>query len=946
MLLKKTTICILLAISIASVHAQKNTRKGIIESEVSEKLSLNKGWRFHLGDIPFPEIKGHTMSYESAKAGKAWGAASPTYNDMSWRLLTLPHDWAVEQTIDSNANVSQGYRNRGIGWYRRSFRLNPTDKGKNLELQFEGVSTHCTVWVNGTVVHRNWSGYTSFYIDISAIAKYGEEVNNIAIKVDALDQEGWWYEGAGIYRNTWIVKRAPVHIITDGVFANPIKDNKGQWKIPAEITLENIGKQSAPLDVELAIIDQKGNRVARGIKKISVDALDISTAKIILSIKNPSLWSIEKPTLYKAVASIKQNGILRDSAVTLLGFRTTRFDADSGFFLNEKHIKIKGVCNHQDHAGVGVAMPNSILEFRLKKLKDMGVNAYRCSHNPPSIELLDLCDKMGIMVMDENRNFNSSPEYMRQLEWMVRRDRNHPSIILWSVFNEEPMQGTENGYEMVRRMSAAVKKLDKSRPVTAAMNGGFFTPVNVSQAVDVVGFNYQIDSYDAFHKVNPKLPLTSSEDVSGLMMRGEYKTDTLMNLVDSYDTQRPAWGETHRNAWKAIAERPYLAGCFVWTGFDYRGEPTPYVWPTAGSNFGTMDVCGFPKTAFYIHRAQWNTAQNTIYIAPHWNWPTDSIGKPIKIMVISNAETVKLFLNDKLIGQQVVDKYEMNEWIVPYQPGKLEAIGYRNGIENSRYRVETTGKPVSIQLDADRISIHGDGLDALPITVKVFDNEGRQVPTANMLISFGVSGPGAIIGVGNGNPNSHEADKGNKRKLYNGLGQVILQTDEGASTPLILTASSPGLISASLTIPVIKKDGLASLAIVDEEVILQDWRLSHAFANRPDPNQYVSENDMNSWEPGKVGQLQKLFGGKYFIYRTKFTSLAHPVSTNSQLIVKNITGKAEIYLDSKLIAKKVDMPEGDLVVTIPPASGERILNILIETDGEKDAGIGGLVKLR
>ena len=375
---------------------------------------------------------------------------------------------------------------------------------------------------------------------------------------------------------------------------------------------------------------------------------------------------------------------------------------------------------------MGVAVPASMWDFKLRKLKELGANAYRCAHNPPSNEFLDACDRIGILVMDENRNFNSSPEYMRQLQWMVRRDRNHPSVFLWSVFNEEPIQGTENGYEMVRRMSKEVKRLDLTRPVTAAMNGGQFEPTNVSQAVDVVGFNYSTDKYDLFHKENPTLKMISSEDVSGLMIRDIFLTDEKKHLIDSYDTQKPGWGNTHREGWEMIDKRSFLAGCFVWTGFDYRGEPTPYSWPTVSSNFGIMDQCGFPKTAYYLHQAQWLENKNILHLVPHWNWPADSIGKPIKVMALSNADSVKLMLNGKIISGKKVDKYEMNTWMVPYKPGKLEAVGYKNRKIVSHFKVETTGKPVRLQLTSDRNVILGDGRDAIPVTVEALDSKGRH----------------------------------------------------------------------------------------------------------------------------------------------------------------------------------------------------------------------------
>jgi beta-galactosidase len=782
-------------------------------SAQTEKLSLDIGWHFYLGDIPMPIITGHEVTYSNAKAGKAWGAAAPDYDDKNWRLLNLPHDWAVEQPFDSTENISQGYRKRGIGWYRRNFKLDAKDRNKHIELQFDGIATNATVWFNGNVVHRNWCGYTSFYIDISAFAKYGDEVNNIAIRVDAVEQEGWWYEGAGIYRHTWLVKQNSIHIITDGVYANPIKQNKSEWLIPVEATIENSGKAKSSVDVETILYDNTGKEITSNKTKSTVYPLEQSIAKINLQVSNPNLWWVDDPTLYKVKTIIKQNGATIDEVTTNCGFRTIKFTADSGFYLNDVNMKIKGTCNHQDHAGVGVAVPNSIWEFRVRKLKEMGSNAYRCAHNPPSKEFLDACDKYGLLVMDENRHFNSSPEYVRQLEWMVRRDRNHPSIILWSVFNEEPMQATEIGYEMARRMSSVVKHFDTTRPVTAAMNGGQFTPLNVSKAVDVVGFNYKFPTYDKFHELRPNQPMTSSEDVSCLMQRDEYVTDTTKHTLQSYDEEKPEWGSTHREGWKAVAERPYVAGCFVWTGFDYHGEPTPYQWPTAGSNFGIMDQCGFPKAAFYLHQAQWITDKPILQLVPHWTWPTDSIGKKIKVMAFCNAEKIKLLLNGKTVGEQTVDKYEMNSWMVPYHPGKLEAIAYTKGKEVARFVVETTGEPANIELVADRNSITNDGWDAVPVAVRITDAQGRLIRTANIPIQFELNGAATIIGLGNGNANSHEPEKGNNRSTYNGLAQVILQSKANGNGQLTLTAKANGLKTATITIDVKEVEQIPTVAV-------------------------------------------------------------------------------------------------------------------------------------
>ncbi|MEI6074136.1 MAG: beta-galactosidase GalA [Verrucomicrobiota bacterium] len=787
------------ALLAASVAGTCLANQAAVDASPREQLSLDEGWRFHLGDIPVPELKTHDDFYYNAKAGLARGAAAPAYIDADWRRLDLPHDWMVEQPFDTREGVSLGYRARGIGWYRRQFKLDASDQGKHLELQFDGVATHCIVWFNGTLVARNWCGYTSFYTDITPLAQYGDATNTIVLRVDATTPEGWWYEGAGIYRHTWLVKRNPVHVITDGVYANPIRKPNGTWTLPVETTLENSGPDTAKAQVAVALFDSTGKEIAHEKTAATVGALEQSVAKLTLAISKPKLWSVDEPVLYQVRTVVLHDGIIVDVVTNTCGFRTIRFDADKGFFLNDQPLKIKGTCNHQDAAGVGVAVPDSLWNFRIRRLKELGSNAYRCAHNPPAKEFLDACDRLGMLVMDENRNFNTSPEYMRQLEWMVRRDRNHPSVILWSVFNEEPMQATPQGFEMVRRMAAAVKRLDTMRPVTAAMNGGMDSPVNVSMAVDVVGLNYNQAKYDEFHRAHPNQPMTSSEDTSSWMTRGVYFDNTNSSHADSYDRVAAPWGATHRQAWQAIAARPFVAGGFVWTGFDYRGEPQKFEWPSVSSVFGIMDTCGFPKAAYYMHQVAWIDDRPVLQIVPHWNWPGRE-GQPIKVMVFSNVEKVELFLNGKSLGAKSVDRIMGGEWEVPYAPGKLEAVATRNGKEVARNAVETTGEPVALKLLPDRNSLAGDGADAQPVTVCAVDAQGREVPTANLSVTFAISGPGEIIGHGNGDNCSHEAEKGNHRSLFNGLAQVVVQSKRAESGTILLTAQADGLKSAEARI--------------------------------------------------------------------------------------------------------------------------------------------------
>jgi beta-galactosidase len=766
-----------------------------------ERLSLDKGWRFHLGDVPFPVITGHEASYANAKAGKAWGAAAPDYDDHDWRVLNLPHDWVVEGPFDPNANLSQGYRPRGISWYRRSFRLPESEKGRDFEIQFDGVATYCTVWVNGILAARNWCGYTGFHIDLTPFARYGNDLNTIAVRVDANAMEGWWYEGGGIYRHTWLVERAPVHLITDGVKANPVSDADGNWTLPVEATLTNSGIGPVQVDVQSVLLDPSGNQVAGARGSGTIELFNDTPVKYAMRITSPHLWSVDDPFLYHVRTTVVQDGQPIDSVDTPCGFRTERFDPATGFFLNGQPLKIHGVCDHIGHAGVGVAVPDALWDFRIRKLKEMGVNAVRCAHNPPSIEFLDACDRLGMLVMDENRNFNPTPEYMRQLDWMVRRDRNHPSVFLWSIFNEEPMQATEAGYQMARRMAAAVKALDDTRPVTAAMSGGLDTPLNVSDAVSLVGINYQQGLYDPYHKAHPDRPMSSSEDTSAFMTRGIWFNDEAKHYKSSYDTEHAPWGATHREAWKEVGERPFVMGDFIWTGFDYRGEPTPYQWPSVSSYFGCMDLCGFPKMAFFLHQAQWVLNRPILTLVPHWNWAGRE-GQPIKVMALTNADSVELSLNGNVISEQKVDHYTMVSWDVPYAPGKLEAVAKNNGVEVARAVVETTGPAVALKVIPDHPTAKGNGWDAMPVTIEAVDSQGRVVPTACMGAQFEISGPGQIIGLGNGDPTCHEPEKGNAHSLFNGLAQVIIQTDANGNGPLVLKASSPGLDSDDATIQV------------------------------------------------------------------------------------------------------------------------------------------------
>ncbi|MFZ0233302.1 MAG: beta-galactosidase GalA [Candidatus Acidiferrales bacterium] len=910
-----------------------------------ERLLLDRGWLFHEGDIPFPVITGHEPSYANAKAGSSSGAASPEFDDSSWKQVDLPHDWAVEQPFDPNANSAQGYRDRGMGWYRKYFRLDPADHGKHLELQFDGIATHSTIWVNGVLSVRNWSGYNSVYVDITPIARFGPEVNTIAVQVDAVAQEGWWYEGAGIYRHVWLVKRNPVHIETDGIYANPVRNADGAWSIPVEATLYSMEEAPANVEVEATLIDPSGKEVVSGKIAVTVAPLQEPVAKLALAVASPRLWSVDEPTLYSLRTEVKRDGKVVDEVITRIGFRTIRFDSNKGFFLNDQSVKLLGTCNHQDFAGVGVAVPDAIWDFRIKRLKEMGSNAYRCAHNAPAAEFLDACDRLGMLVMDENRNFGSSPEHLRQLDWMVRRDRNNPSVVLWSVFNEEPSQGTEMGYEMVRRMSATVKDRDTTRPVTAAQSNSLLNPVNASQAADVAGFNYVYRDYDEYHARYPRKPIFSSEDTSTVMTRDEYVTNRAEGVLDSYDDQVMPWGLSHRDAWKQIAERRFVAGTMVWSGFDYRGETEPLTWPSAGSSYGAMDLCGFAKAAYYIHQAQWIQNRPILHFVPHWNW-AGSEGKPIKVMVTTNAERVALILNGKPLGAKSVDKYEMVTFDVPYEAGKLEAVASSDGKEVARFAVETTGAPAGLRLIPERTGLVGDGYNAQPVTVQVVDAQGRVVPTANSLVKLALSGPGTIIGLNNGDPRNHEPEKGNEHTVFHGLAQVILQSSSGGQGKLTLRASSEGLTPSELVIDVTPTEPRPAVPVIpNPPLVILNWKRSPITTTRPAPNEIIGNAEINKWSEAYPGSwLVPFHDGLCAIYRAQFTPRAVVQRLGGQVVLRQVAGKAQVWIDGKLLGEKTNAEKKDMTVSCSGGAGERSISVLIEAAAvDAPAGLGGTV---
>jgi beta-galactosidase len=735
--------------------------------------------------------------------------AAPTFDDHLWRTVHLPHDYIVEGTFSQSADRGHGYLPFYDAWYRKTFAVPSSLAGKDLWLDFDGVYRNCKVWVNGTYVGGHECGYTGFHFDITSAIKLGAP-NNITVFVNARNVEGWWYEGGGIYRHVWLTAVSPVHVAQYGAFVTSTIAGLGTGTPTATIkvqsTIENTASTPKTCTVVSTIVRPNGKPLPALSSNVTVPSGKTVELSQTAPEPDPALWSLETPRLYHLHTVVVMNGAKIDTLDTPFGVRSIRFDVNKGFLLNEKPVKIKGTCNHQDFAGVGIAIPDGILGWRVHKLLEMGSNAYRTSHNEVTSALLDACDQQGMLVMDEQRHlgdgeYGKSPgsntaDDLSNLRQQIMRDRNHPSIILWSMCNEEGLQGSDKGVELITKMKALTYALDGTRPITAAMNGGVGS--GFSNVVDVQGTNYQIGSYDGFHTSHPNTPEMGSETCSAVATRGVYANDRENGWVSDYDTEvGGGWASTAENAWKPIAERDYVAGGFVWTGFDYRGEPNPYNWPCINSAFGIMDMCGFPKDTYYYYQAWWGNKPVT-HVFPHWNW-TGKEGQPIDVWAFSNADRVELFLNGTSQGSKDVPKNGHVTWTVPYVPGTLVAKGYSGNAVVSTDTVSTTGAPAALKLITDRPTIAADAEDGSPIEVDVVDSQGRVVPSATNLVQFNVTGPGIVLGVANGNPSSHEPDKASQRMAFNGKCMVIAGSTDKPGT-MTVTAMSSGLAPATIKI--------------------------------------------------------------------------------------------------------------------------------------------------
>jgi beta-galactosidase len=769
-----------------------------LQAQPSGRTNFDKDWKFTLG--------------------KPDDMKTPQTPVSEWRSIDLPHDWSIEGEFNAKNPATNGGGSLpgGIGWYAKTLNIDSPLKANKLFIEFDGVYMNSTVWVNGYEVGTRPYGYATFQYDITPYLLAGN--NSLLVRVDNSEQpNSRWYSGSGIYRHVWLIETPEIHFEQSGTyFTTPLITDK-EATVNASASVLNETFEPANVELRVHIYDADGALVSEQRQTQMVTAKSGVTVSQQLKIANPHLWDVEHPYLYKAVTEIYKGNELQQSYGNNIGVRYFHFDADKGFSLNDKPMKILGVCNHHDLGCLGSALNDRALERQLQILKNMGCNAIRTSHNPPAPELLDMCDKMGFLVMDEafdcwyrkktkydfHRFFKDWHE--KELSDMVIRDRSHPSIILWSIGNEINEQLTPRGGKIARELKGIVLQYDTTRLVTSALSMVTAADVNgYAAALDVVGINYEVKWYDGQHKKYPNRLYIGSETTSAVASRGVYHGPADKLIYKSADLQCSAydncwvpWGRSAEDGWLAVKKRDFMSGLFVWTGFDYIGEPTPYNYPAISSYFGIVDLCGFPKDSYYMYQSQW-TKQPVLHLLPHWNWnPGDSVD----VLAFTNCDEVKLYLNGQPLGTRNfanTDKVHL-AWKVAFAPGTLKAEGYKDGKLIKTDEVKTAGAPAKIQLMVDTVIIKANGTDLCFVTVKVTDANGIMVPNADQLVHFDIEGAGKIAGVDNGNSISLEPHKANQRKAFNGMCLVVIQSN-GKVGNIKLKASAPGLMSQEVSL--------------------------------------------------------------------------------------------------------------------------------------------------
>ena len=801
-------IVVMAWMAIASMNAQN----------VRETIRLDDGWKFAFGNAADPKKDfGCGTEYfnylTKANSIHTEGPYAANFNDSTWQEVKVPHDWVTILPYADVASHSHGYKTVGykypetsVGWYRKTINIPACDLGKHIALQFDGIFRNARVWFNGFYMGTEPSGYATQVYDVTEYVNYGGD-NLICVRVDATLEEGWFYEGAGIYRDAWLMKSAAVGVAPFGTFVYAdLKQPYDKVTIYVETEVNNHSLTTQQCEVSHRLLDADGREVAKSESStIMLRAKQtLNSQPLTLNLNTPHLWSPADPYLYKVETTVKVDGRVTDVYETTTGIRDVEFDADRGFLLNGQPLKLKGVNMHQDHAGVGAAIPDALQAWRIKQLKKMGCNAYRASHNPMTPALLDICDREGILVIDENRLTGINEEHLRLLERMIKRDRNHPSVILWSNGNEEwGMENTIQGTRIAAAMREYTHLLDPTRHSTIANAGGR----EMVKGLDVVGFNYIVQNdVDNQKKNNPTWKIVGTEETTGCGTRGWYFKDEKYpgRMVSLNRTMEQNYENIIERGWKFYDERPWAAGLFYWTGFDYRGEPNPLSYPAHDSEFGILDYCGFPKDEAYYLKSWW-TDEPVLHIFPHWNLQGHE-GEEVEVWAYSNCDEVELTVNGKKLGRQPMPRNGHLKWKAVYQPGRVEATGYKNGKRILTKTIETTKAAAKVILKADRHQIAADGQDMAIVNIELQDQKGRFVPNACPVLTFCLEGDANIIGCGNGDPSYLGSDHPDKQPChtfsipaFNGRAQVLIQSGKLPST-VTLKCTADGLKYGLLTI--------------------------------------------------------------------------------------------------------------------------------------------------
>ena len=767
------------------------------DGERATTVSFDAGWKFHLGDVT--------------------GAQASSYDDSSWTALSVPHDYSITMSFDesSPAGAGGGYLNGGVGWYRKSFTLPAGSSGQRSIIQFDGTYMDSTVYMNGTQICARPYGFSSYECDFTSSASF-TGTNVLAVRLNNQQPSSRWYSGSGIYRHVWLKTVNPVRVAYTGQYVTTPQVSASSATVNIAVTIQNDSATDASVTLASSILDATGTQVASATAAATtVSAGKSGTLTETATVPSPKLWSPASPSMYSVVTTVSAGGSVVDTYTSPFGIRTFAFDANKGFTLNGTSMKLNGTCNHHDLGALGAAVNHRAIEKRLQMLKDMGVNSLRTSHNPPAPEFLDMADTMGLMVMDEafdcwdqGKNTYDYGRFFNQWSTtdigdMVMRDRNHPSVIIWSIGNEIP---DDNNATVAQSLITAVKAKDSTRVI-----GQAFAMASPGAAVapleDVVGLNYAPYVYGSLHSSNPTWKFFASESSSAVRSRGVYKTPVSSNILtssdnqcSSYDNSVVSWGTSAEGSWSSVNGDAYIAGEHIWTGFDYIGEPTPYGWPSKSSYFGAIDTAGFPKDIFYFYQSHWNWDGPTmVHIVP-MDWTSWTAGESVTVFVYTNADSVELFLNGTSQGSKTMSQTTGHlQWSVNFASGTLEAKATKGGQVVATDTVKTAGAPAALVLTADRTSIAADGLDLSYVEVDVVDANGVLVPQASNAIDFSVSGAGRLAGVDNGNSIDHDPYQGTSRAAFSGKALAILQSTTTPGT-ITLKASSGSLTGASVSV--------------------------------------------------------------------------------------------------------------------------------------------------